>query len=411
MSSQDLVTSEKINLKTESSRNYTLNNDSIGDYVREFKKEVETKYLQSFTNKNFKFPRKKKTVKKKYSSEKKDSFNSLDNLVYYDLKVQDIKRTLLEQIDSFTNYGNYLALVIKKIGCLNIRYLETQFQSEKSCLFKIILKAIRLIKNNKNENFSNKAKKTKNKVFVLQKKLNQTGSKISLSKNRSNKKENCSNPKKSDREAKIEIKENDHTSKIFKEKEMINNIKEKEQKAKSKEFDLKKIKYILKNKELYLNIKTKKNNSKIIEDKKNSGNQTSRTSLLKNNKNVKSSSIKRKKSITEFQKCLSKNSVKPNNGNSSKSRIIKETSFLPKKNKNASILDSSVISRKKNLHTDINKKNVPMTFTKDQLNSLIHKNFNKKNSMKKYIDIQNSNKKSFSKINLKKQNLNSLIYK
>ena len=379
MSSLRTISSDRTCIITNSSRNlHSEKNNNIKKYVQEFKKEVEMKFNKSQTNKNFKFPRKKKTIKKKYSFEKEKSFNSLENVNVYDLEAENAKRNILKKMDTYKNNGSLLAFVIKQMGKLNKDYLESQFRCDNSDYFKILLKSVMNIKNN-NKNFLNKAKKTKNKVFKFQKKLNRKSTRKTSSK-----------------------KLNHSKKKIQKTKNLEKNILKKL----SNEINPKKIKYILKNKNVYLNFDTKKINNKN-NLKSNYTPHTSRTSVIKKNKNVKSSSISRKKFKNKSKKSLSKKSIKQkNNNNCSQYKITKQKSNrISNYNKTQSILDTSGFSKKKVKKIEnkpLTKKINPLTFTKEQLNSLINKNFKTKNLKKKYIEIQNpliKNSSSKRKIN------------
>lgn len=365
MSSLRTISSDRTCIITNSSRNlHSEKNSNIKKYVEEFKKEVETKYNKSQTNKNFKFPRKKKTIKKKYSNEKDKSFNSLENVKIYDLEAENTKRNILKKMENNKDSGRLLTFIIKQMGKLNKDYLDSQFQTDNSDYFKILLKGVMNIQNN-NKNFLNKAKKTKNKVFKFQKKLNRKSTR-----------------KTSSKKLNQSIKKAEKLEKI--EKNILKKL--------SNEINPKKIKYILKNKEVYLNFDTKKINNKN-NIKSNYTPHTSRTSMIKKNKNAKSSSINRKKSKNKSKKSLSKKLVKSKNlKNTSQYKLNKQKSDrISNYNKTQSILDTSAFSKKKIKKIEIkgNKKINPLTFTKEQLNSLINKNFKTKNLKKKYIEIQN----------------------
>ena len=66
----------------------------IKEYVGKFQKEIEKKYESSITNWNFRFPSKKKTIKKNLRHEVKSSQPSLEDVLVYDLKSVDVRREI-----------------------------------------------------------------------------------------------------------------------------------------------------------------------------------------------------------------------------------------------------------------------------------------------------------------------------
>ena len=56
-----------------------------------------------------------------------DSLESLQGVSYYDLHSKDIRRNLIQNKNEIKQNGKWLAELVKKMGKLNQKYLESQF--------------------------------------------------------------------------------------------------------------------------------------------------------------------------------------------------------------------------------------------------------------------------------------------
>lgn len=145
-SSQISETYDEENI-TQTKTNYQ---DEIRAYVTKFKKEVEFKYNNSDSNKNYRFQ------KNEFCFSKENSCDSLENVLFYDLESQNMKRELQKCIgDKKKSETTILVEIISKLGKLDSRYLNSQLQNVKSPLFCILASG-----------FQNKVKK--NRVLISQ---------------------------------------------------------------------------------------------------------------------------------------------------------------------------------------------------------------------------------------------------
>ena len=105
----------------------------ILEYVSKFKIEVDEKYAKSKTNKKFKL------IKENFQISKK-SFDSLENVVFYDLESQNVKKQLMSFFEEPKKCENInLANIVSKMGQLDTRYLASQFKNVNSPIFKLLL--------------------------------------------------------------------------------------------------------------------------------------------------------------------------------------------------------------------------------------------------------------------------------
>lgn len=109
----------------------------MAQYVNDFKKEVEKKYIASRTNKNFKLLSKlPRSISESRTRIEPNSFNSLEGVVHYDLEAQNAKRKLKNLFSIKNNSPNQMVIdVIKILGSLDERYLESQMNRADSIYF------------------------------------------------------------------------------------------------------------------------------------------------------------------------------------------------------------------------------------------------------------------------------------
>ena len=146
----------------------------IKAYVAEFKKEVERKFVSSKANSCYRFPR--KTIQNDQSKHSKDdSLESLKDVTFYDLESQNVKKTLLNPLNSNRpSETDFLVEVIKKMGKLDSRYLASQMRNSRSPFFKILYTSIqRKVSKDRKSVDSLKSASIKTKSIVLAKKNSQ----------------------------------------------------------------------------------------------------------------------------------------------------------------------------------------------------------------------------------------------
>lgn len=111
--------------------------EGIRNYICEFRKEVETKFRLSKANTTFVFPRKCPPRPRK--AELTSSFDSLENVAFYDLESQNAKRCLLTgKTTPVATDTDQLVDVVKALGKLDPRYLRSQLADTRSTLFRIL---------------------------------------------------------------------------------------------------------------------------------------------------------------------------------------------------------------------------------------------------------------------------------
>ena len=172
--------------RTESSES-SSNSEEIKKYVVQFKKEIEKKFKKSSSNKGYKFPRKTHKVPKNNKI-----FNSLSKVNFYDLESQNVKKYILNLNKSKKNSNSSILMkLVKKLGSLDERYLQSQFKDTRSDFFKMLYKNVVRIK--KSEIKKKRKKINKTTIFFPQdiKSLR----KKNTSSNFYKKKKSCSNSK------------------------------------------------------------------------------------------------------------------------------------------------------------------------------------------------------------------------
>lgn len=116
--------------------------DKIVEYVHQFRRDVDAKYRKSTINQTYAFPRKPgpSTSKKDL---KNDSFDSLKDVIFYDLESQNARTALLNVIGSKKkSETSTLVEVINKLGHLDPRYLSSQLRNCESTFFKLLYKTV-----------------------------------------------------------------------------------------------------------------------------------------------------------------------------------------------------------------------------------------------------------------------------
>lgn len=143
----------------------------IRDYVSEFRKEVDKKFLASTVNQTYRFPRKRIQTEER---EREDGLNenSLANVIFYDLESQNVKRELCRTSDVRKRSDTtFLVDVIKKLGKLDHRYLDSQLRSCRSPFFKVLQTSVqRKLQREKGSHESVKSCSAKTKSIVMTKK-------------------------------------------------------------------------------------------------------------------------------------------------------------------------------------------------------------------------------------------------
>lgn len=115
--------------------------ENVQAYVQEFRREVEAKFSASKVNNAYTFPRKARGHPRK--SESKGSFDSLENVAFYDLESQNVKHNLVDRTkESHESDADVLVEVVKALGKLDSRYLRSQFYNSRSTLFRILRQSV-----------------------------------------------------------------------------------------------------------------------------------------------------------------------------------------------------------------------------------------------------------------------------
>lgn len=109
----------------------------IKSYVEEFKREIEEKFKRSKMNHTYAFPRKPKS--RSHKLQRGDSFESLKDVLFYDLESQNVKHRLATAISQRKkSISEDIVEIIKSLGKLDGRYLKSQFSSVRSPFFKLL---------------------------------------------------------------------------------------------------------------------------------------------------------------------------------------------------------------------------------------------------------------------------------
>lgn len=113
----------------------------VREYVIEFRREIEEKFRISRMNQAYCFPRNPKN--KSHSHRRIDSIDSLRGVTFYDLESQNVKRKLNCAAAYRKNSASEkIVEIIKSLGRLDGRYLQSQFSSPRSPFFKLLHKSM-----------------------------------------------------------------------------------------------------------------------------------------------------------------------------------------------------------------------------------------------------------------------------
>jgi hypothetical protein len=148
--------------------------NNINNYVTEFKKEVERKFTCSKVNSKYRFPR--KTIQnRQVETEREYSYESLNNVTFYDLDSQNVKQQLTDPLNSNrVSETDFLVNVIKRLGNLDHRYLKSQMGNNRSPFFKILYSSIqRKVSKDRKSIESLKSASIKTKSITIPKKSSQ----------------------------------------------------------------------------------------------------------------------------------------------------------------------------------------------------------------------------------------------
>lgn len=116
--------------------------EDIAQFVQEFRTEVDAKFKKSVTNSTFVFPRRpEKSASKKEL--KNESMDSLKGVQFYDLESQNTKESLCALLGQKRNSETRnLVEVVRELGKLDPRYLDSQLRNCESTFFRLLYKTV-----------------------------------------------------------------------------------------------------------------------------------------------------------------------------------------------------------------------------------------------------------------------------
>lgn len=116
--------------------------DDIAQFVQEFRAEVDAKFKKSATNAAYVFPRRPEKSASKREL-KNESADSLRGVQFYDLESQNTKESLLGLLGQKRNSETRnLVAVVRELGRLDPRYLDSQLRNCESTFFKLLYRTV-----------------------------------------------------------------------------------------------------------------------------------------------------------------------------------------------------------------------------------------------------------------------------